>query len=158
MLISKKKQKRRYKPVKTMIILEPMTQRFESLIQESGMTMTRYEVPPIRHPLRQLSPVPIDMAYLDAITTILNAHGATLVEVNQEGTAFPRQFTITFPEGTVRVYDLSLSRSVRFTIYFPDGYAQLAAELWPLARSSHDRPITVLYLPRDEGGPHAALS
>lgn len=116
---------------------------------------------PMKQPLQQLSRVPIDLPYIEKVKELLSAHGATFVETrevrNKEGSPY-KEFTITFPEGTVRVYDMGLSRSVRFTIYFPDGYEQQAAELWPLVRRTHDQPTTVLYLPDEEGKKYVALS
>lgn len=109
---------------------------------------------PIKQPLRELANVPISMPYIDCITQRLTAHGAILEETKyveaQGGASSFKAFTIFFPEGTLRVWGRTLSRSAQFTLVFPDGFEQPGAELWPITRTNDDRPITVLYLMKKE--------
>lgn len=76
-------------------------------------------------PITTLEEVPIDAMYMKCITAILNEHGASLTVTGDytyhEGREGYYECTITFPEGTRRVNDLTLWRSTPFKLYFPDG-------------------------------------
>jgi hypothetical protein len=114
-------------------------------------------VEPIKQPLQELTNVPISYPYIRRVHETLTAHGATFeetqeVDVDGEGAAC-KAFRISFPEGTVRVWGMTLARSTRFTVVFPDGFEQPGAELWPITRTADDRPVTILYLKKE--GTHA---
>ncbi len=99
-------------------------------------------------PIRTLR-VPIDAPYIDRLIAILTSHGATCVETRdctwpgflgeREG---HKEFTLTFPDGTTRVEDLTLYHTTPFSLEFPDGYQLLGADV---------SGVPVLWLPRQEG-------
>jgi|SRR5579885_850110 hypothetical protein len=115
------------------------------------------QTPSLKQPLRELTNVPISCPYIARVQETLTAHGAAFEETKyveaDGGLSSFKAFTISFPEGTERVWGMTLSRSTRFTIVFPDGFEQPGAELWPITRTNDDQPITVLYLKK--GGTHA---
>ena len=100
--------------------------------------------------LHTLHDVPVSEPYIARITQVLTAHGAALTETKDHPETEPphKEYTITFPPGTVRVFGLRMLRSCYFTIVFPDGFTQSGGELWPLAVQEGDRSTTVLHLPR----------
>lgn len=107
-------------------------------------------------PLSRLECVPIDVLYIGRVMEILSKHGASAIETKDctTPTLFGackghKEFTIIFPQGTLRQNGLVMQRSVPFIIVFPGGYRLHAAELWPLFCREDDRAITVLYLPQE---------
>jgi hypothetical protein len=101
-----------------------------------------------------LKHIPISVTHLKAITQVLTEHGATLKETRDFPNSDPAQaykeFTITFPAGTIRSFGLRMRRSCPFVIRFPDGYHLHVGELWPLWETANDTSTTVLYLPQEQ--------
>ena len=102
--------------------------------------------------LQILQEVPVSDPYIVRITQMLTAHGATLTETQDHPETEPphKEYTITFPPGTVRIFGLRMLRSRYFTIVFPDGFTQSGGELWPLHVGMGDKSTTFLHLPREK--------
>jgi hypothetical protein len=101
-------------------------------------------------PLTRLEQVPMSKQFIPIMSALLTKHGASLTETMDYPTFDPpyKEFTITFPPGTVRSFGLTMMRSRYFVITFPDGYELHGGEMWPLARKEHDRATTILHLPQ----------
>ncbi len=102
-----------------------------------------------RTPLHALKDVPISVPFIERMTCLLTEHGATLEETKDYPTGNPpyKEYTITFPTGTVRAFGLVMMRSRYFSIFFPDGSRLRGGELWPLECREGDTSMTVLHLP-----------
>ncbi len=114
-----------------------------------------YTLPQDRRALVQLTNVPVDLAYTRRLLTLLEAHGAKATHTNTkqrlsaEGmTSTYHEYTIDFPAGTQREDGLSLSRSVPFTIYFPDGYELPAVEFSSTNAPPGEKSLIILHILR----------
>lgn len=102
------------------------------------------------YPLETLKQVPISEPYIALMTRVLTEHRAILTETR----AYPdaerpyKEYTLTFPPGTVISFGLRMMRSRHFSILFPDGFRLHGGELWPLWQAEGDTATTILYLPK----------
>jgi hypothetical protein len=101
--------------------------------------------------LTTLKRVPISQLFVNAMTRVLTDHGATLAETRDYPQFDPpyKEYTITFPAGTVQAFGMSLMHSSPFVILFPDGYELHGKELWTSERASGNRATIIFFLPED---------
>lgn len=96
---------------------------------------------------RTLGGVPVDADKFDAMRDVLSQHGGKVVGTTDEDGKY-RVCTFEFPEGTIRVDHEIRRESMRFTIYFPDGYALPGKHIYH--GHNLEKTSTVLYFPREQ--------
>lgn len=119
---------------------------------DGGLAMEEEEKPGT--PITELTNIPINVPFIEKITTAVTLHGATIQETLDK--TYPgytgerhgyKEFTVRFPVGTRRVDQQVLRNTTPFTITFPDGFELLGTSVYPGHRGPDDPETIILYVP-----------